>query len=314
MSRPVVLLLLLVPACTWDWGRFDFSAEGDAGATICRWDDPGGFTLEAPRPLTEVNSAGEEVEPFLSADRLTLYFASDRGDGLRRSYRATRSKPEGPFDTIEEQSEINVPGAISRFALASDGLTAYIAAPSGYPTDATGHPDLFSATRSSVAVPFTSAQFKPIAALNTTENEWDPFPSPDGLRLYYNEHIPSKSLNHMMLAERAAPGGAWVKKGEVPGLSVTAPTKADNPAVTGDERLIVFSSDLSGSVGGSRDLWYAVRADRDQPFGAPRQVPVVNTADFESEGYITPDGCELYFVRAVGGAAGDIYVTRYEPL
>jgi hypothetical protein len=84
--------------------------------------------------------------------------------------------------------------------------------------------------------------------------------------------------------------------------------------VTADERLILFSSDLAGSIAGSRDLWYAVRSSRDQPFGAPRQLPVVNTEHFESEVYITPDGCELYFVRSEGAVrTDDIYSTRYLP-
>jgi hypothetical protein len=301
--RRLVPILLVLPACSWDWDRFDVAADG--AAAVCRWDDPGAFTLEAPRPVTEVNSTAKEVEPFLAADRLTLYFASDRGDGLTRSYRATRSTPDGAFDRVVEQSDVNVANAISRFSVSSDGLTAYIAALSSYPASATGMADLFSATRASAAVPFTSAQFAPLTAVNTAENEWDPFPAPDGLRLYYVEHTPSQSRNLLMVAERSAPGQPWTAKGPVPGLSL-APSKADNPTVTADERLIVFSSDLDGSVAGSRDLWYAVRAGRDEPFGTPRQLPVVNTEQWESEVYITPDGCELYFVRV-----DEIYFTRY---
>jgi len=93
--------------------------------------------------------------------------------------------------------------------------------------------------------------------------------------------------------------------------------------VTEDELLIVFSSELAGGrpdggarcgdsgTTGSRDLWYAVRTARDQPFGTPRPLPVVNTACFESEAYISPDGCELYFARAEAGADPHLYSSRY---
>jgi hypothetical protein len=312
--RRLGLLLLFLPACTWDWDRFaisDAAAEDGAGP-ICRWDDPGRFTLEAPRAVSEVNSAANDLEPFLSADRLTLYFASKRGDNLIRSYQATRSKPHGPFEKVEQQSGLNVPDAISRFALSSDGLVAYIAAPSGYPASAKGDSDLFSAARASATAPFSSAQFKPITALNSAESQFDPFPSPDGLRLYYNEHISAQSVRRLQVAERSAPGQPWGSKSDVPGLPDAKLHQADNPAVTADERLIVFSSDLAGSIAGGRDLWYAVRAARDQPFGAPRQLPVVNTENKETEAYITPDGCELYFVRSAGPAQTlDIYYTRH---
>lgn len=314
-GRGLTPLLLLLPACTWDWDRFDSHDDGgaDGSSTTCRWDDPGKFTLQTPWPLTEVNSSAMEIDPFLSPDRRTLYFASERGDGQLRSYRAIRAKPDGPFDRVEEQSEINLPGCVSRFALSSNTLSAFISARSDYPKGCGGRASLFAAKRGSVALPFTRSQFSPIGQINTAEHEWDPFPSHDGLRLYYVEEAPSKSSTRLLLAAQS--GGAWPvweRRGPVPGLSLE-PHDADNPAVTADERLIVFSADLSGSSAGSRDLWYAVRLDRARPFGTPRPLPVVNTDQRESEVFITPDGCELYFVRSTGTQAEEIYATRHVP-
>ena len=54
-----------------------------------------------------------------------------------------------------------------------------------------------------------------------------------------------------------------------------------------------------------------MRAARDAPFGVPRPLPAVNTALGETEVFVTPDGCELYFVRATGTRAEEIYSTRY---
>jgi hypothetical protein len=311
----ICLIPVLAASCTWDWDRFEpRSGDGPSvdGPLLCSWQDPARFTLAPPVPVTEINTASaREIEPFLSPDGLTLYFASDRGDGKKRCYLARRGKPEGPFDAVQEQSGINVPDAMSRFALSADGLTAYIAAPRGYPKDATGDAQLLAATRKGPREPFTSAQFAPLEALNTQANEWDPFPSTDGLRLYFAEHTPSKTQNRLMVAERSGPGAPWAKRGPVPGMDLSdlpPQTRSDNPAVTADELTIVFSSDHAGTIAGGRDLWYAVRADRTQPFSAPRQLPAVNTDEWESEVTITPDGCRLYFTRV-----DDIYTTYYVP-
>jgi Tol biopolymer transport system component len=308
--RWIWLLPLLAAGCTWDWDRFD-PRSGDGPPLRCSWADPARFTLAPPVPVTEINTSAREIEPFLSPDGLTLYFASERGDGKLRCYLARRDKPEGPFGAVEEQSGINLPQAVSRFVVSADGLTAYIAALRDYPKSATGDAEIFTAERKSPGEPFTSAQFAPLDKLNTQENEWDPFISPDGLRLYYAEHVPSKSQNRLMVAERSTTGGTWSKKGPIPGLDLTdlsPKTKSDNPAVTADELTIVFSSDHAGSVAGSRDLWYAVRTDLSQPFSAPRQLPAVNTDQWESEVTVTPDGCRLYFTRV-----DDIFTTHYIP-
>ena len=191
---------------------------GRRGARELRLGDPARFTLAAPAPVTEVNSAARELDPFLSPDRLTLYFASERGDGKLRSYRAIRSKPGGPFDRVEEQSEINQPGCISRFALSSNALTAFLSARSDYPGGCGGRANLYAAKRGSAAKPFTKSQFSPLATLNSSQHEWDPFPSYDGLRLYYVERDESKATTRMLLAELTS--GAvptWERRGPLPG-------------------------------------------------------------------------------------------------
>ena len=306
----LIALLVLVAGCTWDWERYTFTDDGSAAT--CSWDDPARFILESPVPVTEVSSAAREIDPFLAYDRLTLYFASERGDGKLRSYRAIRNTPTGLFDHVEEQSEINLPGCISRFALSTNGLTAFISAPSDFPQSCGGRTNLYWATRGGTATPFTRSQFTGIG-FNTAEHERDPFLSHDGLRLYYAEEAPTKSTTRMLLAERSGSATSkWETRGPVPGLSLE-PAAADNPTLTADERLIVFSADLSGSIAGSRDLWYALRPARDKPFGAPQQLPTVNTEQAETEAFITPDGCELYFVRSTGTQAEEIYHTRYLP-
>jgi hypothetical protein len=58
-----------------------------------------------PVPITELNSAMSEASPFLSADKLTLYFDSNRG-GTNDLYIATRTAPDAPFGAPHLISEL----------------------------------------------------------------------------------------------------------------------------------------------------------------------------------------------------------------
>ncbi|HEY0195445.1 MAG TPA: hypothetical protein VGC42_30225, partial [Kofleriaceae bacterium] len=66
--------------------------------------------------------------------------------------------------------------------------------------------------------------------------------------------------------------------------------------------LILFSSNRGS---GSNNLWYATRTDVAQPFGAPAQVPTVNSAVDEGDPFLSEDGCTLYFSRR--NATFDLY-------
>lgn len=77
-------------------------------------------------PLTELSSAGRELNPHLSRDGLELFFASDRADGAR-IWRATRSAPGAPFSAPERVTIAGAPGPDITPHLTRDGLTLFFA-------------------------------------------------------------------------------------------------------------------------------------------------------------------------------------------
>jgi Tol biopolymer transport system component len=80
------------------------------------------------------------------------------------------------------------------------------------------------------------------------------------------------------------------------------------PAVSGDERVMVFASWRPGGSGGS-DLWIATRAELDRPFSAPRPIAELNTPDFESGPSLSADGLTICFESDRGGSASaDLYI------
>jgi hypothetical protein len=274
---------------------------------VCDWTGP--VKLAAPSHLAALSSTMTELEPMLSADGLTITFGSNR-DGAMDIFTASRPSPGAPFGAVTKHP-VSTAEVESRLSLSADGLEAFLAA------DWTGGPgqsDIWIATRSSTATPFAAADFQPATALSTAQDDWDPFPSANGLRLYYNAgNWPSGAgAGDLVVASRASRHGTFSAPAFLAGLN-TASTERD-PAVTADERVILFGSNRPGGAG-STDLYYAVRPDASSTFSAPQPVPGVNTAAHEAEVYITPDGCEIYFASTRPGGLGswDLYHTKRIP-
>ena len=67
-----------------------------------------GGDFAAPVQILELASPTDDAAPVLSADGLTIYFASQRtGSQARDVWRASRSVRDGVFSTIENVSELN---------------------------------------------------------------------------------------------------------------------------------------------------------------------------------------------------------------
>jgi hypothetical protein len=68
-----------------------------------------GQAFQAPVPVTELNSSGNDTGITFSADGLVVYFASDRvgGAGGLDLYRAARATPNTPFSTPEPVTALN---------------------------------------------------------------------------------------------------------------------------------------------------------------------------------------------------------------
>ncbi len=273
------------------------------GPTLCGF-EPGEWTLTTPGPIDELNSPDNEAEPFLSPDGLTLYFASDRpgGVGAYDSYRATRPALDAvfapPINNVD--LDVNSESFDSKLALSPDGLRGYMASDRA---GTQGGSDLWTMSRADTSGPF--GPFENLSALNTAEDEYDPQPSVDGLRLYFASGVPLA----LFVAERAAPGQPFSPATLVEGLA--GPDKSSHPHLSGDERVILFESDRPGGAGDS-DIWIAMRPGLEAPFGPPTPLPVINSPSFDGEPLLSADGCELLFASSRPGSAGGWDLWRAE--
>lgn len=306
-------------ACASACGRSGFDALEDGGTDAPAPDAAGpppwsgDFTLEDPELVPELASDGLEAECFFVTDT-TLWFQSDRagGSGSTDVYQATRAAVGAPWGDIIELSGVNTPNYDGRLLVpTADSLVGY------YYSDRAGTlggTDMWSVTRDSADEPFDDTGLVNLGALNTVMGEYDPWISPDDMRLYYVVIDPPGGLGgqDLVVAERPAPGEPFGPVAVIPGLS--SASSDDNLYLSPDELFIIFASDRTpGGVGG-KDLWYARRPDLETPFSGPQLVPVVNSASNDWEACFSRHG-ELYFASdRPGGQGQDMYMTHFVPL
>lgn len=177
----------------------------------------GAPTFSTPVALDAVNSASTDIEPMLSPDGLTLYFASSR-DGNMDAFLATRPSAGAPFANVQNNTQVGTADSETRFALSFDGLEAFLATNRA---GGQGGADIWIATRTSAATPFAPADFSPAAPLNSTQNEWDPYPSFDGKRLYYAIQDWSSGLGStdLVVATRSAAPGSYSPPQAIQGVN-----------------------------------------------------------------------------------------------
>lgn len=251
-----------------------------------------------PVPLSTLNSDSFDGSPFLTADERTIYFASTRpgGTGGYDIYVATRSSPTASFDEPALLNGVNSADSESRPVLTADGLTLYGEVRRG---SASWHVE--RASRERTSDPFGA--FAPEPILNDVAGDAAPFVLPDQRAIYF---VSSKGGNaDIYRAERG--DSAWRAASPVIGIDLHSAQSEDYPVVSPDERTLLFTSARPGGAGAS-EMYIATRASITQGFGAPALLTELNTADAEQPGWLSADGCVLYYT-----SAGNLFVATREP-
>jgi Tol biopolymer transport system component len=262
---------------------------------LAKWLE-GTVQLSPPVPLTAVSSStADDRDPFVSFDELTLYYASDRtgSTGGGDVYKAVRASTSAMFDTAVRADDLSSAGYDTRVTITADDSIAVRSATTN------GSADLALATKQSSGM-FGSFSAAPLAAINDASTQYDPEISPDGLRLYWAQGSPQK----IMMVSRASLAEPFSNPVDI----VATDSNNADPALSHDERILVFASTRTGSG----DIYVATRASLGAPFGPPVQVPVVNTSGAaEGDPALSSDGCTLYFGSNRGsGSDWDLYMTR----
>jgi hypothetical protein len=254
-------------------------ADADPGGPDAAVDAPidAPPSWSAPVLIPGVNSTAVDTDPSLTADRLTIVFASTRAGGLGMDdiYLGTRATTGDPF-TVAAITAINSASRELSPEISADGNTLY------FTSNRSGNHDVYVTMRSGGV--WSAPQV--VTALSTTSGEGDVAVSPDGLTALVER------TSGIYIATRASTGAAFGTPVVVSILDVTGDVAA--PTLTNDASAVYLHG------GATRDLYVAYR--QGATFTTPVPITELNTAGRDAAPFITADGMRLLFERA-----GELY-------
>jgi Tol biopolymer transport system component len=276
-----------------DGTAIDGAGDGSSAPSGCfqQWlDHTVSFTGSTIQEIMELSSTGNDRDPWISRDGLRLYFVRNPGShGLGDIYLARRTSTEVGFAVPGDIANLNTVGQEQRAALTADERMLVLATDHG---GVQGRLQIAIATRPDAVSPFGSPDQRHLASVNTDAFEhYDPFLTGDGLKLYLAPNSGVGGRQEIEVAVRPDLNSDFTTPTPVPQINSSNASSAD-PALSDDERVMVFSSIQSGD---DVDLYYATRARATDDFGAPIKLPAVNSTAGEGDPVLAADGCELYF-------------------
>jgi Tol biopolymer transport system component len=277
-----------------------FASDADAAPQpACDLMQPFG----APVAISELNTSADESQPRLAHDERTIYFMSTRNDaGGSHLFTATRATVTDTFGFASPLTTLSGPGFEADPTVTGDNLTLYFATNR---TDANGLSELWVATRTTAAAAFSN--LAPVAGLTFGENQWSPYVMPDGLTLYWMRGTSNEDL----YAATRTPASSFAIESPGPFTQIDTAATQDAPAMSLDGLTLYFTSDRDGGMG-HWDIWVATRASTSDPFSNATNLTGLNTSGYDYPGFISDDGCRLYFSSTKAGTS-DLYVAAKPP-
>jgi len=273
------------------------------------------FTFGTPTVVPNVNSSADDSTPSVSADSLTLYFASDRpgGYGERDLWVTTRTTTS---DLWEEPMNIgptiNTTSREYHPSISLDGLTLLFASdrPGGY-----GSRDLWVTTRSATSEPW-SEPLNLGPTVNSSVGDAGPSISADGLELFFNSpRSGGQGDGDTWVTTRTTTSDPWAEPVNLE-QGLNSPSMDGVPDISSDGLMIFFRSRRPGTYGSS-DIWLSKRATLEDDWGMPvHPGPPVNTTASDSSPNISADGSILCFHsnRAGGIGSDDLWQASIIPI
>ncbi len=273
----------------------------DAGPACASHPALGGFGTGSI--VTELSTTVADGTPSFTADRLEVFFKSDRvgGKGNYDIWHATRSSISSAWSAPVDVTAVNTIANDVGAEISADGLTLYL---SSNRLGTTGDLDFYMARRPDRDAPFAAAT--PIIELSSTELDEGLAVSPDGLVAYFHSNrLDPTAEATLFRASRASTTNVWSPP--VPVSELTSGTGDENPSVTADDCIIYFQSARAGTTG-LADLWMARRPAPGQPFGTPENLGAINSNAYDADPQVSSDERFIMFVSNRPGVGYfDIY-------
>jgi len=234
-----------------------------------------------------------EYRPTLSDDELSLWFTRGSG-GIWHARRPDRASVFGPSTRLVEIDLAD--GGVDDLVVSRDGLALLFIRPVG------NQFDIFRATRASTADAFGSVE--PVTVLN----------QPNRMEVAPAFGAPGEIY---FVSNRAGTSDLWVARGggaPVPVSELNTPAEELGGCLSADGLAIYFASSRTDlGTEGAWDVFVATRPTVTQPFSGVRRVVELATPGWERPGFLSADGCRLYFERWGSSTNSDLWVAERAP-
>lgn len=191
-----------------------------------------------PAAIGVLNTADSDSTPRLSADGLTLYYASTRGGASEDVWMSQRAATTAAWGTPSNLSSANS-SAQDRWYMPCGGKYVVVS-----DRTASGDLDLYEGTVGQAA--------SRLSISTTGATDTAPFLTADCLTLYWARD--SGGQRDVVRATRATLTGAWQVQGVVSGVS-SATSNEEDPWLSADGRRMYFASNADGEL----DLYLSTR-------------------------------------------------------
>ena len=255
-------------------------ARSDAAPLACDPRRPFGASKLVPG----LDTSDFFATPRLSPDELAIYFTTlvDRDGAVQadlvRALRASRDVPFGPATLL---SALNTPQQDNDPMISDDLRSLW------FSSSRSGNNELYVARRASPGEEFGAPALVP--GLAGPSQDMHPYYRAGGPELWFTSDRGDSGTDIYVAPLRDGSFGPATVVTEL-----STPAVDVQPQVTADGLAVLLASNREGGAGGF-DLWIASRSSTAESFRAPTALAAVNTPADEYAGWLSPDGCRVYF-------------------
>jgi hypothetical protein len=147
----------------------------------------------------------------------------------------------------------------------------------------------------------------PVDAVGDDANGKTPWITPDGLQLYFAaDREGGAGVTDLWWIERSDRNSPWAEARPLPNVNTALEEFA--PALSADGLQLLFTRAEVGM--GVQELWLARRDSVGAPWNEPESLATNDPTMKDSDPVFSPDGLEVWWVRAVSNVDNDLYFAR----